>query len=45
LRERENARAFVFDRFEHEAMAISRSSHRYIAPIDGIGRSTVDGVS
>ena len=35
----ENAR--VFDRFEREAMAISRLSHRYIVPIDGIG--TVDG--
>jgi hypothetical protein len=37
----ENTRAFVFDRFEREAMAASRLNHRYIVPIDGIG--TVDG--
>jgi hypothetical protein len=36
-----NTRAFVFDRVEREAMAVSRLSHRYIVPIDGIG--TVDG--
>lgn len=39
----ERTRAFVFDRFEREAMAVSRLSHRYIVPIDGIG--TVDGAS
>jgi serine/threonine protein kinase len=37
----ERTRAFVFDRFEREAMAVSRLNHRYIVPIDGIG--TVDG--
>jgi len=37
----ERARAFVFDRFEREAAAVSRLNHRYIVPIDGIG--TVDG--
>jgi len=37
----ERARAFVADRFEREAMAVSKLSNRYIVPIDGIG--TVDG--
>jgi serine/threonine protein kinase len=37
----ERTRAFVFDRFEREAAAVSRLQHRYIVPIDGIG--TVDG--
>ena len=37
----ERARAFIFDRFEREAAAVSQLRHRYIAPIDGIG--TVDG--
>ena len=30
-----NTRAFVFDRFEREAMTVSHLSHRYIVPIDG----------
>jgi serine/threonine-protein kinase len=37
----ERARAFLSDRFEREAVAVSRLNHRYIVPIDGIG--TVDG--
>lgn len=37
----ERARAFLRDRFEREAVAVSRLSHRHIVPIDGIG--TVDG--
>jgi serine/threonine protein kinase len=37
----ERARAFLLDRFEREAVAVSRLSHRYIAPIDGI--STIGG--
>jgi serine/threonine protein kinase len=37
----EQTRAFVFDRFEREARAVSQLHHRYIVPIDGIG--TVDG--
>jgi serine/threonine-protein kinase len=37
----ERARAFLCDRFEREAMAVSRLNHRYIVPIDAIG--TVDG--
>jgi serine/threonine protein kinase len=37
----ERARAFLFERFEREAVAVSRLNHRYIVPIDGIG--TVDG--
>jgi serine/threonine-protein kinase len=37
----ERARAFVFDRFEREAAAVSQLDHRYIVPIDGIG--TVEG--
>jgi serine/threonine protein kinase len=32
----ERARAFLLDRFEREAVAVSRLNHRYIAPIDGI---------
>jgi len=37
----ERAREFLSDRFEREAVAVSRLNHRYIVPIDGIG--TVDG--
>src|SRR5688572_29854270 len=37
----ERARAFVVDRFEREAAAVSQLNHRYIVPIDGIGQ--VDG--
>lgn len=37
----ERARAFLSDRFEREAVAVSRLNHRNIVPIDGIG--TVDG--
>jgi serine/threonine protein kinase len=37
----ERARAFLSDRFEREAVAVSLLKHRYIVPIDGIG--TVDG--
>jgi len=33
----ERARAFLLDRFEREAMAVSQLHHRYIVPIDGIG--------
>jgi serine/threonine-protein kinase len=37
----ERERAFVVDRFEREAVAVSQLHHRYIVPIDGIGM--VDG--
>lgn len=37
----ERARAFLSDRFEREAVAVSQLHNRYIVPIDGIG--TVDG--
>lgn len=33
----ERARAFLRDRFEREAIAVSQLHHRYIVPIDGIG--------
>jgi eukaryotic-like serine/threonine-protein kinase len=39
--ERERTRAFLLDRFEREAVAVSKLAHRFIAPIDGIG--TVGG--
>jgi serine/threonine-protein kinase len=37
----EQVRAFVVDRFEREAQAVSRMEHRSIVPIDAIG--TVEG--
>lgn len=39
--EKERTRAFLLDRFEREAVAVSKLKHRYIAPIDTIG--TVGG--
>lgn len=39
--EKERTRAFLLDRFEREAVALSKLAHRFIAPIDGIG--TVGG--
>jgi len=37
----ERTRAFLADRFEREAVAVSQLHNRYIVPIDAIG--TVDG--